>query len=108
MGASPAVANGVVYAGGEGGGFFALDAETGAKLWSSEGYVVSAPAVANGVIYISDVAGYSLRALDAATGAELWSYATGDVLESSPAVANGMVWVASRDDNVYAFHLPGR
>jgi len=29
------------------------------------------------------------------TGAQLWSYATGDLVESSPAVAKGVVYVGS-------------
>jgi polyvinyl alcohol dehydrogenase (cytochrome) len=46
------VANGVVYAGsaaGSGGNMYALDADTGAVLWSfaSGGSVCSAPAVVN-------------------------------------------------------------
>ncbi len=49
-------ANGVVYAGsaaGAGGNMYALDASTGAVLWSFEsgGSVFSAPAVVNGTLY---------------------------------------------------------
>ena len=34
-----------------------------------------------------------------------WSYATSDVVYSSPVVANGVVYVGSWDNNVYAFGL---
>jgi serine/threonine-protein kinase len=44
-------------------------------------------------------------ALNAKTGAKLWSYATGNLVESSPVVVNGMVYVGSDDHNVYAFGL---
>ena len=55
---------------------YALNASTGAKLWSyaTAFYVESAPAVANGVVYIGSD---KLYALNASTGALLWSYAAG-------------------------------
>lgn len=47
------VANGVVYAGSLSGLMYALDARTGAVLWSfdSGGSVVDGPAIADGVVY---------------------------------------------------------
>jgi PQQ-like domain len=35
-----------------------------------------------------------------------WSFATGNTVFSSPAVVNGVVYVGSRDNNVYALNLP--
>jgi hypothetical protein len=54
-GSSPTVANGVVYIGSGNGRLYALDAATGAKLWSfpTGSQIGSSPAVANGVIYIA-------------------------------------------------------
>ena len=51
---SPAVANGVVYVGSNDGNVYALNASTGAMLWSytTGGGVYSSPAVANGVVYV--------------------------------------------------------
>jgi outer membrane protein assembly factor BamB len=76
---SPAVATGVVYVGSEDSNVYALNASSGAKLWSyatSMGGVHSSPAVANGVVYVgsedSDV-----YALNAKTGAKLWAFRTG-------------------------------
>ena len=108
---SPVVANGVVYYGSEDSGVltghvYALNASTGAQLWSFEtgGPVDSSPAVANGVVYIGSW-DHNLYALNASTGAKLWSFTTGDALESSsPAVANGVVYVGSIDGNVYALN----
>jgi eukaryotic-like serine/threonine-protein kinase len=50
----PAVANGVVYVGSYDNNVYALDASTGAKLWSyTTGYsVYSSRAVADGVVYV--------------------------------------------------------
>jgi outer membrane protein assembly factor BamB len=58
---SPAVANGVVYVGSGlngNGNVFALNARTGAKLWSyATDAVQSSPAVANGVVYVGSDGG---------------------------------------------------
>ena len=76
MCSSPAVANGVVYVGAGDGNVYALNAGTGAKLWSyasGKRYMYSSPAVANGVVYIGSDDG-NVYALNASTGAKLWSY----------------------------------
>jgi outer membrane protein assembly factor BamB len=105
---SPAIVNGAVYFGSDGGNVYALNASNGALLWSyaNSGAVQSSPAVANGVVYIGSDDN-NLYALNATTGAPLWSYTTGGPVESSPAVANGVVYVGSDDGNVYAFGLTG-
>ena len=101
---SPAVANGVVYVGSEDGHLYALNAKTGAKLWSyATNFVDSSPAVANGVVYFGSTDD-NVYALNASTGAKLWSFATSDIVTSSPAVANGVVYVGSYDHNVYALN----
>jgi len=101
---SPAVANGMVYVGSDDYNVYALNAKTGAKLWSyaTGGSMDSSPAVANGVVYVGSDDN-SVYALNAKTGARLWNYATGGSVKSSPIVANGMVYVSS--DKVYAFGL---
>jgi outer membrane protein assembly factor BamB len=100
---SPAVANGVVYFGSHDHKVYALDAATGALLWSyttGDSVGPSSPAVANGVVYVGS-GDQNLYALDASTGALRWSYTTGGGA-SSPAVANGVVYVGSNDDKLYA------
>ena len=54
MYSSPAVANGVVYVGSYDKNVYALDAKTGAKLWSyiAGGGVYTSPSVANGLVYV--------------------------------------------------------
>jgi eukaryotic-like serine/threonine-protein kinase len=51
---SPAVANHVVYVGSEDGNVDALNAATGAKLWSytTSNQVFASPVVVNGVVYV--------------------------------------------------------
>src|SRR5580704_80396 len=111
----PAIANRMVYVGSEDYNVYALDALTGAKLWSyttgkhvvsapvPPNGVVSSPAVANGVVYVASE-DKNVYALNARTGAKLWSYTTNDYVDSSPAVANGVVYVGSNDNNVYALN----
>ncbi|MEI6293349.1 MAG: PKD domain-containing protein, partial [Methanomicrobiales archaeon] len=100
---SPAVENGVVYFGSYDNNTYALNAETGAFLWSytTGSRISSSPAIANGVIYVGSQDN-NLYALDAETGAFLWDYTTGGVVTSSPAVENGVVYFGSRDKNLYA------
>jgi len=102
-GSSPTVVNGVVYVGSYDGNVYALNAATGAKLWSflTGGIAYPTPAVANGVVFAGSN-DHNVYALNAATGAKLWSYTTGYDVVSSPAVANGVVYVGSEDGKVYA------
>src|SRR5215469_5617065 len=93
---SPAVVNGVAYFGSDDHNVYALNASTGAKLWSyTTGDIVqSSPAVVNGVLYFGSYDN-SVYALNASTGAKLWSFQTGGDIFSSPAVADGVVYVGS-------------
>lgn len=92
----PAVANGVVYF-SSGGKLYALNASTGALLWSAP-YGGSSPAVASGLVYVGS--GKNVYALNASTGALLWTYPTVSG-PSTPAVTSGVVYVGS-GNNVYA------
>src|SRR5207248_2567845 len=100
---SPAVANGVVYIGSADSNLYALNAKTGAKIWSfsgSPGPVNSSPTVVNGIVY--STSGYNLYALNATTGAKLWSFTAEGVVDDSPTVANGVVFFGSDDFYVHA------
>ena len=102
---SPAVADGIVYAGSNDHNVYAFNATTGALKWSypTGNWVCSSPAVVNGVVYVGSW-DHNIYALNAATGALKWSYPTGSFVESSPVVANGTVYVGSFDGNVYALN----
>ena len=75
MESSRAVANGVVYLGSWDDNVYALDASTGAKLWSyaTGNELRSSPAVSDGAVYIGSEDG-KFYALNGSTGAELWRY----------------------------------
>jgi len=115
---SPTVVNGVVYAcmtSNLNGTLVALNASTGAKLWSfdfggtafGELFAGSSPAVANGVVYFGGSDG-NVYALNATTGALVWTYVTGggneNPVNGSPAVANGVVYIARNDGHTYALN----
>ncbi len=103
---TPIVANGVAYIGSSNGIVYALNASTGAKLWSfatGNESQLDSPAVANGVVYIGSLDD-NVYALNASTGAKLWSYTTGASVNSSPALGNGVVYIGSDDDNLYALN----
>ena len=70
--ASPAVANGVVYAGTNNWYFFALNAKTGAPLWTfgTRYSAAPSPVTADGVLYVEDTGTYGLPATVYALGLE--------------------------------------
>jgi len=97
------VVNGVIYFGAGNGTEYALNASTGATLWSASigSPVSSSPAVANGVVYVGSggamlISPY-LFALNANTGAVIWSYMTSENVVSSPTVVNGVVYTTCGD-----------
>ncbi len=100
---SPAVVNGVVYFGADDRNVYALNAETGEKIWSyyTAALTESSPAVVNGVVYIGANNG-NLYALDASSGVQIWHFSSFNCITSSPAVLDGVVYVGSWDNNLYA------
>jgi outer membrane protein assembly factor BamB len=124
--ASPAVANGIVYIGGD--QLYAFDAagvvncstmlKTCAPLWTAAmgGSAASSPMASKGTIFIGSADG-KLYAFDAAgntncsgatkTCKPLWTAATGGPVRSSPAYAGGVVYVGSDDGKLYAFDGAG-
>jgi polyvinyl alcohol dehydrogenase (cytochrome) len=119
--ATPAVVNGVLYFPDKGGDFYAVNAATGALIWShritdwsglpADRSRVS-PAVADGVVYLGDQGGHygfyangqlngagaKLLAVDAGTGQLLWKTQVDpfplSTITSAPVVFQGVVYVA--------------
>lgn len=105
--ATPAVVNGVVYFPDWGGYLHAVNAKTGASVWSvslaqyfggASGYVSrTSPAVSGNTLYIGTQKGAWLLSIDTATGALNWRtqldshFAAIDT--QSPVVYNGVVYV---------------
>jgi outer membrane protein assembly factor BamB len=108
---TPAVANGILYAGFQSGTIkarlLALRAAHGkAKvLWQSPiiGLGQSWPAVADGLVYAGDTYG-DVDAFNATTGKLAWQFPTpsGAGVEATPVVAHGIVYDSAEDDTLYA------
>lgn len=116
---SPAVVGATVVIGGRDGGVYALDLQTGRRLWraATHGRVRATPAVGHSTVIVGSFDG-RIYGLDLMTGAERWVHRTvGDTLDSdragydrravqsSAAIADGVVYVGSRDDGLYALDL---
>lgn len=107
---SPLYADGVIYIGGGDGVVRALDARTGAVIWTyaTRGRVRATPATDGKRIHVGSFDG-AMYALDRATGKLAWSFQTEGnsdfkigSIQSSAAVADGKVLFGSRDYRLYA------
>jgi len=100
---SPTVVDGIIYFGSQDRYLYAVDADTGTKLWEfgTNGFVESSPAVVDGVVYFGSNDS-NFYALDAKTGDPLWNFSANRSNQSSPAVAEGMVFFGSDDSHIYA------
>lgn len=107
MWATPAVVDGVVYAATDGGRLLAVDAGTGAQLWSERlpGPLWASPVVVDDVLLIGDCAGvfhaFGLQP-DNSAPEELWSMELGGCIEATPAVWRGRVLIGTRSGYLYS------
>ncbi len=85
---SPLVVDGRVYVGAWNGRLYAVDALTGAPVWTFRGPadIKGSAALAGDLIVVGDYAG-NVHALDPKTGAERWTYRGGQRFYGGPAVS---------------------
>jgi outer membrane protein assembly factor BamB len=102
---APVVDGSTIYFGessGEDGELRALDAATGATVWSNPHVIPGGPlSIANGRLYLGTWDD-TTKAFDAATGLRLWSRRANDIVFTAPAVDDGVVYSGSLDRNLYA------
>jgi eukaryotic-like serine/threonine-protein kinase len=108
---SPAIWRDAVYFGSGDGNIYALNAKTGAKLWSFKtGDVVHAsPGIDDGTLFVGSWDSY-FYALDAQSGSVKWRFKTGEDpdthnqvgIQSSAAIMDGTVFFGCRDSHLYA------
>jgi outer membrane protein assembly factor BamB len=87
------VANGVVYVGSEDDNVYALNAATGAKIWSyaTTNSIFASPVIAGGLVCIASQDGV-MYALDAVTGSLAWIFSAGAAINSSAAAVGGAIY----------------
>lgn len=92
MAPSPAVADGVIYAGSTDGALYAVDAQDGAELWRAGTGTFSSATVRDGTLYVG---GADLVALAPSDGSVQWSVPTDRRIVGPPRVRDGTVYAAS-------------
>ncbi|MFC5910776.1 PQQ-binding-like beta-propeller repeat protein, partial [Streptacidiphilus monticola] len=103
---SPVTAGQLVYVADYLGAVFALDAVTGAVVWTAQtGRRQGADkvVVTDGIALVG--AGDTLYAFDAALGEERWRYSARGELAGAPAADGGLVHVGSRDRSLHTLDL---
>lgn len=105
---------GLVYFGSSDSNVYALDIETGKKIWNykTEGSIHSSPALYEGKLVIGSWDG-NIYCLNAKTGELNWSFATEKDIEqyiwlgiqASPSIEDGVAYIGSRDAKFYALHV---
>ena len=104
----PAIADGKVFAGQQGGErfFYCVDAESGELVWKQTipgGWVWGSAAVDDGLVYVPTVNGYAV-CLDADTGHIVWMYPTAKSVPAEPAIDGDLVYFGSWSRSLYAFN----
>jgi len=94
-----------VYIGSNDSKIYALDGETGDKLWefSTGNHVWSSPSIgSDGTIYVGSNDN-KLYAIDPRDGTKKWEFTTGGGIWTSPVVSSkGLIYFGSRDKKIYA------
>ncbi|MCL4177136.1 MAG: PQQ-binding-like beta-propeller repeat protein [Verrucomicrobia bacterium] len=94
--------------GGVSYGIYAMNGETGVRLWESPnlGILKSSPAIgADGTLYVGSWGEDKVFALNPTTGAILWEFATQGGVSDTPAIGeDGTVYVGAQWDRFYALN----
>jgi outer membrane protein assembly factor BamB len=105
---TPNISNNILYFGGTDQRLYSVDALTGVKRWEfrTGGPVIASPTLGPGTIFISTW--YTGTAFGVnANGSQKWTVkpttGSSSLIFSSPTYSNGLVYVASEDQNIYAF-----
>ncbi len=110
---SPVIADGKIYFGSGSGIFYAVDCNSGKKMWEfpTNGVIHSSPAYSDSTVFFGSWDSY-LYALNSVNGSLKWMFKTGtDTVyynqvgfQSSPVVYKGIVYSGCRDANVWAIN----
>jgi outer membrane protein assembly factor BamB len=108
-GCSPAVMDGRVFFGTEGGTFFCVDPKEKKIVWQFEEEkhaqsFRSSAAVTKDIVVVGS-RDKRLHGLDSATGKPLWTFAAKKNIDSSPVIVGNRVFVGSTDGRVYGLDV---
>ncbi|PEN11176.1 hypothetical protein CRI94_16430 [Longibacter salinarum] len=92
------VQDGVAYAGHRDGNLYAVDTNTGQRIWNFQtgDAVFTAPAISGENVYIGSLDG-RLYSLNAQSGDKIWEFDTGSRIFASPVVHDGVIYVAGEE-----------
>lgn len=104
--ASATAADGLVYlVGGQDGGVFALNAETGKEQWYYKASINSSGPALTGNLLIVGTLDQGLLALDSKTGTKKWNFTSGGRIACSPAISDGVAFFGGEDNKMYAVNI---
>lgn len=101
---SPAMGDGIIVFGTDGGLIIAIDPVTRKEKWrydTGTSDILSSPLIAEGGVFVGSNDG-NIYALATANGTLKWKYSTGSNVQSSPSYKDGTIFAGSRDSNLYA------
>lgn len=112
--AQPVVADGRVVVTTQNGNVYALDAETGGRLWCFEaGETIWGGASLGtmehggaGLVFVASWDG-AILALNAADGKEIWRYDAGEWISGSPCIADQTLFIGTRKGAMLALGMDG-
>ncbi|MGQ9628584.1 MAG: outer membrane protein assembly factor BamB family protein [Anaerolineae bacterium] len=101
--ASPLVEGDALYLGSTDRRVYALELETGAKLWefTTGNWVWATPVFSGSHLYVASM-DHKIYCLDAKKGELKWTFEAGGAVAAAPAVAEGTLYFGAFDGKVYA------
>lgn len=106
--ASPALHNGILYYGDDGGRVLAIDWKAGVNIWiyehDSRAEIHSSPAVKDDYVVIGS-RDRNVHCIDRKTGEPIWIFPTRGPVDPSPVIVGDRVFIASADRNIYGIRL---
>ncbi len=105
---SAAIGGGRLLIGGRDKMMHAIDAETGAPIWTHRmrARIDSSPVIVGDRVIFGASSG-EVTMLDVASGEVLWQFETGSSIVASPAIAQGRLIIGTEDGQMYAFAPAG-
>jgi outer membrane protein assembly factor BamB len=99
----PLLADGVIYVGAGDGGFHAVDAASGARVWrSTTGAKIRTDAIVSGTNVVVGSFDNFVYAFDRKSGHEVWKYNSYAEVDGSPALIDGKIVVGNHGSVVQA------